>query len=216
MAGADRMTIEEVVIRPCEAGWPPDCRLRAALGAPGVGNSGSAIIALDLALRRPDLVRHSSFSTRRSTSGAASHRGSSERWLGRSCCGGCAERRGAEHWMRYVASYSTGGSAFETAPAERRERLLENSAAIFDDVASGAGEHVDETRLADISVPVTIIEARLSPPFLRRSCKRLKRLMPQARTVTLANSDHHVGMDAADELLGILREATTATAASPK
>jgi hypothetical protein len=42
-----------------------------------------------------------------------------------------------------------------------------------------------------IDVPVTIIEAGLSPAFLRRSCERLKRLMPQARTVTLANSGHH-------------------------
>jgi pimeloyl-ACP methyl ester carboxylesterase len=118
--------------------------------------------------------------------------------------------------MWYVASYSTGGSAFDQAPAERRELLLENSAAIFDDFASGGGEHVDESRLADIDVPVTIIEAGLSPAFLRRSSKRLKRLMPQARTVTLANSGHHLGLDAADELLGILREATTATAASPR
>jgi pimeloyl-ACP methyl ester carboxylesterase len=65
-------------------------------------------------------------------------------------------------------------------------------------------------------VPVTIVEAALSPPFLRRSCARLKRLIPQARIVTLADSGHHVGVDAADELLGILRAAITATAASPK
>ena len=118
--------------------------------------------------------------------------------------------------MRYVASYSTGGSAFDKAPAERRERLLQNSAAIFDDFASGGGEHVDESRLADIDMPVRLIEARLSPSFLRRSCERLKGLMPQARTVTLANSGHHVGLDAADELISILREAASATVAGPE
>lgn len=117
--------------------------------------------------------------------------------------------------MRYVASYSTGGSAFDRAPAERRERLLENAAGVFDDFASGGGEHVDETRLAGIDVPVTIVEAALSPPFLRRSCARLKRLMPQARTVTLATSGHHVGLDAPEELLGILRDASPASAAGP-
>jgi len=102
------------------------------------------------------------------------------------------------------------------APAERRERLLQNSAAIFDDFASGGGEHVDESRLAGIDVPVTIIEAGLSPAFLRRSCERLKGLMPQARTVTLPNSGHHVGFDAADELITILREAKTTTTAGPE
>jgi hypothetical protein len=33
-------------------------------------------------------------------------------------------------------------------------------------------------------VPVTIIDAALSPSFLRRSCERLKQLLPQAKTVT--------------------------------
>ena len=182
-----------------------------------VGYSGGSIVALDLALKRPDLVTSlvlldPAFNLKRCLTPGFVRALAGAQLLRRVR----GERRGAEHWMRYVASYSTGGSAFDKAPAERRERLLENSAAIFDDFASGGGEHVDETRLADIDVPVTIIEAGLSPAFLRRSCERLKRLMPQARTVTLANSGHHVGLDAADELLGILREATTAAAASPK
>jgi hypothetical protein len=85
--------------------------------------------------------------------------------------------------MRYVASYSTEGSAFDNAPAKRRELLLKNSTGMFDDFASGGGEHVDESRLAHVDMPVTIVEAELSPAFLRRSCERLKRLMPQARAV---------------------------------
>jgi pimeloyl-ACP methyl ester carboxylesterase len=182
-----------------------------------VGYSGGSIIVLDLALKRRDLVTSlvlldPAFNLKRCLTPGFVRALAGAQLLRRVR----GERRGAEHWMRYVASYSTGGSAFDKAPPERRERLLENSAAIFNDFASGGGEHVDETRLADIDVPVTIIEARLSPAFLRRSCERLKRLMPQARTVTLANSGHHVGLDAADELLGILREAKTATAASPK
>lgn len=182
-----------------------------------VGYSGGSIIALDLALERPDLLKalvllDPAFNLRRCLSPGFIRALVGAQLLRRAR----GDRRGAEHWMRYVASYSTGGSAFDKAPAERRERLLENSAGIFDDFASGGGGHVDETRLADIDVPVTIIEASLSPPFLRRSCQRLERLMPQARTVTLANSGHHVGFDAADELLGVLREATTEPAAASK
>ena len=182
-----------------------------------VGYSGGSIIALDVALKRPDLVKavvllDPAFNLKRCLTPGFVRALAGAQLLRRVR----GERRGAERWMRYVASYSTGGSAFDEATAERRERLLENSAAIFADFASGGGEHVDETRLADIDVPVTIIEARLSPAFLRGSCERLKRLMPQARTVTLENSGHHVGLDAADELLGILREVTTATAASAR
>jgi non-heme chloroperoxidase len=182
-----------------------------------VGYSGGSIIALDLALERPDLVTalvllDPAFNLKRClTPGFV--KALTTAHLQRRMRG---ERRGAQHWMRYVASYPTGGSAFDKAPPERRERLLQNSGGIFDDFASGGGEHVDEARLADIDVGVTIVEAALSPPFLRRSCARLKRLIPQARIVTLADSGHHVGVDAADELLGILRAAITATAASPK
>jgi pimeloyl-ACP methyl ester carboxylesterase len=193
--------------------------IEALRAAPAVlvGYSGGSIIALDLALERPDLVAglvllDPAFNLKRCLTPGFVRALAAAQLLRRVR----GERRGAEHWMRYVASYSTGGSAFDKAPAERRERLLQNSAGIFDDFASGSGEHVDETRLADIDVPVTIIEAGLSPPFLRRSCERLKRLMPQARTLTLANSGHHVGLDAPDELLGLLREATTTPAASPE
>jgi 3-oxoadipate enol-lactonase len=178
-----------------------------------VGYSGGSIIALDLALERPDLVQSvvlldPAFNLKRCLTPGFVRALVGAQLLRRLR----GERRGAEHWMRYVASYSTGGSAFDRAPAERRQRLLQNAPGVFEDFGSGGGEHVDESRLAAIGVPVTIIEAGLSPPFLRRSCERLEGLMPQARTVTLADSGHHVGLDAPDELLALLREAATARA----
>jgi pimeloyl-ACP methyl ester carboxylesterase len=117
------------------------------------------------------------------------------------------ERRGAETWIRYVASYSTGGTAFDKATAERRETLLGNASGIFADTSSAGGDHIDESRLATIAVPVTLVEAMLSPPFLRRSCARLRRLMPQARVVTIDRAGHHITLDARDELLAIVRAA---------
>ena len=191
--------------------------IEALRAAPAVlvGYSGGSIIALDLTLERPDLVTSlvlldPAFNVKRCLTPGFVRAMAGAQLLRRVR----GERRGAERWMRYVASYSTGGSAFDKAHAERRERLLENSAAVFDDFASGGGEHVDESRLAGIAVPVTIIEAGLSPPFLRRSCERLKGLMPRARSVTLADSGHAVGLDAADELIDILRSAKTSTASS--
>jgi pimeloyl-ACP methyl ester carboxylesterase len=173
-----------------------------------VGYSGGAMIALPLALERPDLVSSlvlldPAFDLKscrtaglvRTVLGAQLRR----RLFG--------DRRGAEHWMRYVASYSTGGSAYDKASPKRRERLLSNAAAVFDDYASGGGEEVDKSRLANLDIPVTIVGAALSPPFLRRSCDNLRQLLPQARTVTLQHSGHYVSLDARDELLALLREA---------
>lgn len=180
-----------------------------------VGYSGGSIVALDLVQRRPELARavvlvDPAFNVKRSATPGAVRALATARLLRRLR----GDKRGAEHWMRYVAGYSTGGSAWDTAPVERREKLLHNASAIFDDFASGGGKHVDESRLAGIEIPVTIIEAKLSPPVLRRSCARLARLMPQARMVTLADSGHHIALDARDELLDVLREATSAPSAS--
>jgi pimeloyl-ACP methyl ester carboxylesterase len=171
-----------------------------------VGYSGGAMIALDLALRRPDLVRKlvlldPAVNIKRCiTAGLLGHMLTARllNRLGR-------PRRGAEYWMRYVSSYPAGGSGFDKSPVDRRQTLLDNAGGIFADADSGLGD-VPEERLASIDIPTTIVDCKLSPSFLRKSCKRLRELMPQARTVTLEQSSHHVGIDAREELLALLRD----------
>jgi len=87
-----------------------------------------------------------------------------------------------------------------------------NAAGIFANFGSGGGS-VDESRLASISVSMTLVELKLSPPFLRRSCQRLKELLPQARGRTIEHSGHWAGLDAREELLAILHESIQAAPA---
>lgn len=187
--------------------------LEALSAAPAVvvGYSAGSIIALDLALRRPDLLASivlldPAFNLQRCmTPGFLATFGLVQlaRRLGR-------ERAAVERWLRYVSSYSTGGSAYDQkAPPERREKLLANAAGIFADFGSGGGS-VDEERLAGIRAPIILVDLKLSPPFLRRSCRRLEGLLPQARCRTLEHSGHWAGLDARDELLDLLREETRA------
>lgn len=105
-----------------------------------------------------------------------------------------------------MTSTSTGGSGFDRSSPKRRETLLANASGIFADSASGLPPYIEENRLATIQVPITLIEAKLSPPFLRRSCARLRAALPQARVFTIANAGHHLTVDARDEFLAILRE----------
>ncbi len=176
-----------------------------------VGYSGGAMVALPLALERPDLVSSlvlldPAFDLKhcRTASFVRAVLGTQVR---RRLFG---ERRGAEHWMRYVSSYPDGGSAFDKASPRRRAGLISNATAIFDDYASDTDDDFEDSRWASIAAPVTIIDASLSPSFLRRSCERLKRLLPQAKTVTLENSGHYVSADAREEVLALLREAVAA------
>ena len=171
-----------------------------------VGYSGGAMIALDLALQRPELLRalvllDPAVNLKHClTPGLIGHMSTARllNRLGR-------PRRGAEHWLRYVSGYPSGGSAFDRAPVERRQALLGAAGGIFADADSGLG-NVPEDRLGRIEIPTTIIDCSLSPSFLRRSCGRLRELMPQARGVTFEESGHYVGMDARERLVGLLRD----------
>ena len=167
-----------------------------------VGFSGGAIIALDLILRRPELVGalvllDPAFNVRRCITPGLVRTVVTAQLLRRLR----GDRRGAEVWLRYVT-----GSAFENASEERREKLLANANAIFADLGAGGGEHVDESRFGEVEAPVTLVDARLHPPFLRRSCARLKRLFPDARVIELERSGHAVNVDAREETVAILSD----------
>jgi pimeloyl-ACP methyl ester carboxylesterase len=175
-----------------------------------VGYSGGAIVALDLVVKRPELVSRlvlldPAFNLRRCLTPGLVRAMGTARLLRRVR----GDRRGAAHWMRYVGSYPSGGSAFENVSAERREKLLSNAGAVFADADSGYGDHVPEDRLSAIAVATTIVDCKLSPPFLRRSCERLRALIPHAETITLERSGHHMGVDAREQLVDILRNAVS-------
>lgn len=181
-----------------------------------IGYSAGATIALKLALKRPELVAgliflEPVFNIKRCMTADFFANLTIAKLLGRLR----GERRGAEHWLRYISSYSTGGSEFENkASPERREKLLANAGGIFADFASSSAE-VDESRLAEITVPVTIVATTLSPSFLRCLSQRLQQLLPQARRVTLKHSGHWAGLDARDELVTVLRDAVHASMREP-
>ena len=171
-----------------------------------VGYSGGASIALALALARPELpgalVLLDPASNMKKCLTPGFVRVQIVARLLRKLRG---ERAGAEAWVRYVTSYPGGGCAFDKSPPARREAILANARGLFADADLPSGFEVDEARLGSIAIPTTIIEAKLSPSFLRKSSGRLRRAMPQARAVTLANAGHHVTIDARDEVIELLR-----------
>ncbi len=179
---------------------------RNAAGGVLVGYSAGASIALDLLMQRPGIATtlvlvDPAFNLKRCVTFGMVRALLKTRVL-RKLRG---ERRGAEAWIRYIASYSTGGTAFDKATPERRETLLANASGMFADSDSGI-PMVDESRLKDLRLPVTIIDARLSPSFLRKASARLQGGLPHARVITLPNAGHHVTIDARHEVLSALRE----------
>ena len=173
------------------------------------------MIALDLALQRPELFRalvllDPAVNLKHCLTPRLVARMSAAKLLNRIG----RPRRGAEVWMRYVSSHPSGESSFDRVPMERREALRGAAGGIFADAGAGLGD-VPEDRLGRIEIPTTIVDCSLSPPFLRRSCRRLRELMPQASTVTLEQSGHYVGFDARDELIALLRDVVARSAQAP-
>ena len=119
------------------------------------------------------------------------------------------ENSHADHYVRHFnTDEDYPGHRVVALAGGRNERnvKLAEAGGIFADAGAGLGA-VPEDQLGRIEIPTTIVDCRLSPPFLRKSCGRLRELMPQARAVTLEQSGHHVGIDAHEELLALLREA---------
>ena len=170
-----------------------------------VGYSGGAIVALDIAVRHPQDVSHLVL-----VDPAYSLHKCLTPGLLRTIVlvklsvllGG--RRAAVARWLRYVSSYATGGNAYDDkASDERKEALAANADGVLADLASGSGK-VPESRVAQLPMPVTIISAALSPSFLRNSSQRLRRLLPQARAITLPQSGHWIGLEAGPELTRLL------------
>ena len=177
-----------------------------------VGYSGGAIAALWVALNRPELVErlvlvdpvvHGLKSiTPRFAAVFARYQ------LVRRLRG---PRAAVGIWFGYATARSDGSGSVWADPAmpeERRARLLGAAEGVAADFGSGDGQkEVPAERLAGIDRPVTIIEASLSVPFIRRSIERLKGLMPQASVVTIEGAGHILAYDRPEEFRAALAEA---------
>jgi pimeloyl-ACP methyl ester carboxylesterase len=174
-----------------------------------VAHSAGSIVALDLAVRRPELVSalvllDPAFASRRNVTpklAAAFVKTRMLRRFGR-------DRQALDTWLRFATSYRTGGSAFERMAEDRRELLRSNAEGIFSDLSSDDGSrHVSDEDLASIRVPVTIITADLSPSFLQKTSASLAKRLPAVSTRTLQGAGHAMVFDQSEALLAELRRA---------
>jgi pimeloyl-ACP methyl ester carboxylesterase len=179
-----------------------------------VGYSGGAIAALWVALNRPELVErlvlvdpvvHGSKSVTPRFAAVFARYQLVRRLRG--------PRAAVGIWFAYATSRSDGsGSVWGDpgVPESRRQLLLDAADGVAADFGSGVGlEEVPAERLAGIDKPVTIIEASLSVPFIRKSIARLKGLMPQARVVTVEGAGHILAYDRPEEFRAALAEVLT-------
>jgi pimeloyl-ACP methyl ester carboxylesterase len=163
-----------------------------------VGTSAGAAIAVDLAVRRPDLVQAviaHEFPWRMNR-----HVPTVSQVAAFAKMGSLLLRRrpadAAEVLLRAAYAYRDGGSAWDAFPEEWRSAGTENARATLRDFVSSIGNYPSPTDLATIRVPVVCTHGSRSPDFIVRLTRSLTSAIPGARTEAIEGAAHAAPFDA--------------------
>lgn len=182
-----------------------------------VGTSVGATIAIDLALRRPELVRtviayESPWRGTRhpSVSGLAAL--ARMGWLG-------WRRRpveAAEAFLRWAYTYRDGGTAWDAFPEEWRHTVRDNAKAVLADVRIAVAGYPPPRDLARINRPVVCAYGERSASYMLPITRSLARAIPTARVRPIEGAGHAVAFDAPGALARLIREAIRSTEFRPE
>jgi 3-oxoadipate enol-lactonase len=173
--------------------------LDALEAAPAVvaGTSAGATIALDLAVRRPDLVRalvvhEAAWHALRHPD--ASGLGTLARmqwlaWRGR-------YPDAAETLLRWVYSYRDGGSTWDVFPEQWRQTARDNGRSVVADLKNSTGSYPHRQDLATITAPVVCTYGSRSRGYMRPLMRSLAQAIPRASVRGIDGTAHAVPFDA--------------------
>jgi pimeloyl-ACP methyl ester carboxylesterase len=172
-----------------------------------VGTSAGATIALDLAVRRPDLVRavvvHEA-AWRALRHPDASGLGTLARtqwqaWRGR-------YPDAAETLLRWVYAYRDGGSAWDAFPEQWRQTARENGRSVVADLKSTMGGYPSPQDLAAITAPVVCTYGSRSRSYMRAVTRSLAHAIPTASVREIRGAAHAVAFDAPGNFAQVIAE----------
>jgi pimeloyl-ACP methyl ester carboxylesterase len=177
-----------------------------------VGTSAGAAIAVDLAYRRPDLVRAAvahEFPWR-----FTRHRPSVAQMKALAKIGTLQVmgRHGdaAEALLRAAYAYRDGESAWDHFPAQWRRIARENAAPALADFRNSIAAYPSPGQLATIEVPILCTYGTRSPDHMARLVRALAAALPTARAYGIEGAGHAAPFDAPDNFVAAIADAGTA------
>jgi pimeloyl-ACP methyl ester carboxylesterase len=166
------------------------------------------MIAIDLAVRRPDLVlaviehegpwrftRHLPSGpqvTAFATIGSLVLRG--------------RQSDAAEALLLSAYSYRDGGTAWDSFPEEWQQAGRENAKPALWDFIITIGNHPSATDLATVKVPVVCSYGARSPEFMVRCTRSLAAAIPTARTHRIEGAGHAAHFDATTNFVQLIAD----------
>ncbi len=178
--------------------------LGALTSAPAVvvGTSAGATIALDLAVRRPDLVlavlvHEAPWRALRHPTASALATLARVEWLALRS----RHADAAEVLLRYVYGYRDGGSAWDAFPESWRRTARDNGRSVIADLHSTLGERPRASDLAKVTAPVVCTYGSRSRTYMRSAMRALSDAIPTARPREITGAAHAAPYDAPDAFI---------------
>jgi pimeloyl-ACP methyl ester carboxylesterase len=156
-----------------------------------VGHSMGGVISIDLAVRRPDLVRAlvvvepPLHFTANATEDMMRELGAAMELLTTE-----GDQAAAVAFMRWATTTTDGWNGYDMTPPEIQAQLVGNSAAIVRELAGGTGEHTTPEELGSISCPAICLVGAITLPEYAQAAERLARALPAVEVVTVPGAGH--------------------------
>jgi pimeloyl-ACP methyl ester carboxylesterase len=176
-----------------------------------VGTSAGAAIAVDLAVRRPHLVRAvvaHEFPWRYARHPPTMSQVAALAKIGLLALRG-RHSDAAEILLRSAYTYRDGGSAWDSFPEEWRRAGRENARAALADFRNSIGTYPSPTELATVEVPVVCSYGARSPNSMKRLVGLLAAAIPTARTHEIDEAGHAAPFDAPTNFVQLIADAIT-------
>jgi pimeloyl-ACP methyl ester carboxylesterase len=176
-----------------------------------VGTSAGAAIAVDLAVRRPDLVRAvvaHEFPWRFSRHLPTVSQVAALIKIGSLALRG-RQSDAAEALLRSAYTYRDGGSAWDAFPEQWRRVGRESAGAALADFRNSIGTYPSPTELANVEVPVVCSHGARSPNSMKRLVRSLAAAIPTASTREIAAAGHAAPFDAPTSFVELIVDTIT-------
>jgi pimeloyl-ACP methyl ester carboxylesterase len=177
-----------------------------------VGTSAGAAIAVDLAVRRPDLVRvviAHEFPWRFTRHLPTASQVAALAKIGSLALRG-RQSDAAEALLRSAYTYRDGRSAWDAFPAEWRKAGRENAKAALADFRNSIGTYPSAKDLATVKVPVVCSYGARSPTSMFRLVRSLAAAIPTASTHQIDGAGHAAPFDATTNFVQLIAGTITA------
>jgi 3-oxoadipate enol-lactonase len=174
-----------------------------------VGTSAGAAIAIDLAVRRPDLVREviaHEFPWRFTRHLPTVSQVAALAKIGSLALRG-RDSDAAEVLLRSAYTYRDGGSAWDAFPEEWRRAGREDARAALADFRNSIGVYPSAKDLATVEIPVVCTYGARSPDSMSRLVRSLAAAIPTARTHRIDGAGHAAPFDATANFVQVIVDA---------